>query len=98
MIAGEGRACTSIMRALPSRLFVKVGAEGVYTACIPEKGLGIAMKARDGSYRAAEVAVVAIASKHMELSEAELQALQPLINPVLRNWNGLEIGSIRFAG
>ena len=95
MVAGKDRVCTQVMEALPGRAFVKVGAEGVYTACLPEKGLGIAMKARDGNFRAVEVAVTDVIRKHLVLDDAELARLDPLSRPLLKNWNGIEVGSIR---
>lgn len=97
MVAGDKGVCTLLMKALPNRIFVKVGAEGVYTASIPELGLGIAMKARDGNFRAVEVAVSTLAYDLLETNEEEKSALQPLINPVLKNWNGIEVGVSRMA-
>ena len=40
------------MQAAPGRIFVKIGAEGVYCAAVPELGLGIALKCDDGQGRA----------------------------------------------
>ena len=51
MVAGTDDFDTLIMQAVP-RLFVKTGAEGVYCACIPHAGLGIALKIDDGAARA----------------------------------------------
>jgi len=98
MVAGKDRVCTQLMEALPGRVFVKVGAEGVYTACLPEQGLGIAMKVRDGNFRAVEAAVSSLVEKHLELNEVESRLLKPLCNPVLKNWNGFEVGSVEVAG
>lgn len=95
MVAGKDRVCTQLMEALPGRVFVKVGAEGVYTAALPEKGLGIAMKARDGSFRAVEVAVSYLIAKHLDLNDAEREAIAPLCRPILKNWNGIEVGHLQ---
>ena len=47
--------------ALGERVFCKVGAEGVYCAALPERGLGVAIKIDDGNNaRAAEVAMAAV--------------------------------------
>ena len=62
-VAGTGRADTALMQAAPGRIFVKIGAEGVYCAAVPELGLGIALKCDDGQGRAAEVAVAAVLAK-----------------------------------
>lgn len=96
MVAGKKRVCTQLMQALGNRAFVKVGAEGVYTASLPELGYGIAMKARDGNFRAVEVAVSSIISDVLELNEKETAEMKPLVNPVLKNWNGIEVGQIGF--
>ena len=97
MVAGDFRACTRIMNAAKGRVFVKVGAEGVYTVSLPENGLGIAMKARDGNFRAVEVATAFLIEQLIELNDSESQAFKPLSNPTLKNWNGLHVGQIQVA-
>jgi L-asparaginase II len=59
LVAGTGRSCTTYLAAAPGRLLVKVGAEGVYCAALPGRGLGIAVKATSGDGRAAHVALSA---------------------------------------
>jgi L-asparaginase II len=59
-IAGSGRFDTAVIEATGGRVLVKVGAEGVYCACLPEEGLGLALKIDDGAGRAAEVALAAV--------------------------------------
>ncbi|MDQ6628346.1 MAG: asparaginase, partial [Pseudomonadota bacterium] len=39
MVAGSGRFDTRVMERLGARVFCKVGAEGVYCAALPERGL-----------------------------------------------------------
>lgn len=58
-VAGEGRACTDLMRAGGGEVVVKTGAEGAFTAIIPRLGLGIAVKVDDGNTEAATVATTA---------------------------------------
>jgi L-asparaginase II len=60
LVAGEGRACTELMRAMEGRVAVKTGAEGVFAAILPEQGLGIALKIDDGATRASECAMASI--------------------------------------
>jgi L-asparaginase II len=57
LVAGAGRSCTTYLAAAPRRLLVKVGAEGVYCAALPERGLGVAVKVASGDGRAAHVAL-----------------------------------------
>ena len=98
MVAGRGRVCTNLMHALGTRAFVKVGAEGVYTASLPELGIGLAMKARDGNFRAVEVALASLISNILELREAEFCRLEPIRKPIIKNRNNLEVGSMRMVG
>jgi len=97
MVAGDKRVCTKLMQTLGNRAFVKVGAEGVYTMSLPELGLGVAMKSRDGGFRAVEVAVSQLACDLLNLDESDQSNMKPLTNPILKNWNGIEVGSARLA-
>ena len=58
LIAGPGRADTVVMAALPRRIYMKTGAEGVYCGALPELGLGFALKMDDGAIRASAAAVM----------------------------------------
>lgn len=97
MVAGTGRFDTILMEALGARAFVKVGAEGVYCATVPELGLGIALKCDDGAARAAEVAMAALVERFLPLSAQEAEAVAALSRPQMRNWNGRLVGTMRPA-
>ncbi|MCK0168887.1 asparaginase [Jannaschia sp. S6380] len=60
LVAGEGRACTDLMRAMDGRVAVKTGAEAVFVAIVPELDRGIALKIVDGGTRAAEGVIAAL--------------------------------------
>lgn len=94
-VAGTGRFCTAIMQLFGARVFVKTGAEGVYCGALPELGLGIAIKCDDGAGRAAEAIMAALIVRFLPLAATERETLSRYIRPVLRNWNGIEIGAIR---
>jgi L-asparaginase II len=94
-VAGTGRFCTRLMEHFGERVFVKTGAEGVFCGALPQQGLGIAIKCDDGAARAAEVAMAAMVARHLPLSAADEEALAPLARPLLRNWNGIEVGAMR---
>jgi L-asparaginase II len=96
-VAGTGRFCTDVMRAFGARVFVKTGAEGVFCAALPDLGLGIALKCDDGAGRAAEAAMAATIARHLA-SDADRAMLDRFARPVLRNWNGTAVGSIRVTG
>lgn len=94
LVAGEGRACTRLMHACDGRAAVKTGAEGVYTAIIPESGLGIALKITDGTTRAAESAIAALLVRAGVLDPAHPDA-QRYIDAPTPNRAGLEVGRMR---
>ena len=96
MVAGTGRFDTRAMERLGERVFCKVGAEGVYCAALPENGLGVAIKIDDGTGpRACEVAMAAVIEALVRLDEADAEFLRELSVVRLKNWNGLEVGSLR---
>ena len=98
MVAGTGRFDTEAMGLLGAKAFLKVGAEGVYCAALPEAGFGIAIKIDDGATRAAEVAVAAVLARLLAMSDMERVSFQRLVTPETRNWNGIVTGGARPAG
>jgi L-asparaginase II len=96
MIAGSKRFDTEIMQAVP-RLFIKLGAEGVYCGCIPHAQVGFALKCDDGATRGAEVAIVGALLKLDVWSGPEILALSNFTSQTVSNWNGIKTGEIRSA-
>ncbi|MGE0750777.1 MAG: asparaginase [Variibacter sp.] len=94
-VAGSGRFCTKVMEHFGARVFVKTGAEGVFCGALPELGLGIAVKADDGAKRAAETMMAAMIARFVSLMDADRTFLDPLLAPVMTNWNGLEVGKLQ---
>lgn len=94
LVAGEGRACTRLMRAAKEPLALKTGAEGYFIAILPTRGLGIAIKAADGATRAAECAIAALLVRLDLLDEADPEVMA-FLRPIIRNWDGLATGEIR---
>jgi len=96
MAAGSDRFDTEVMQALGERVYCKVGAEAVFCASFPERGLGVAIKIDDGNTaRAAEVAMAATIEAFVELDADEASLLHRLSEVHLRNWNGIEVGTLR---
>jgi L-asparaginase II len=94
LIAGTGRFDTKIMTAVP-RLFIKVGAEGVFCGAIPDAAIGFALKIDDGAIRGAEVAVANVLL-HLDCwTPDEKTALQTFTHSTLKNWRKLEVGAAR---
>jgi L-asparaginase II len=96
LVAGTGKFDTKIMTAVP-RLFIKVGAEGVFCGTIPHAGLGFALKCDDGAGRGAEVAIAALLSKLDVWQPDERRELENFTHAVLRNWLKTEVGEVRAA-
>jgi len=96
MVAGTGRFDTLVMQRLGARAFVKVGAEGVYCAALPERGLGVALKIDDGNTaRAAEVVTAAAIEALVTLSDDERPFMRAFSETTMLNWNGIEVGGLR---
>lgn len=98
LVAGTDRLDTRLMQAAAGRVMLKVGAEGVYCAAIPELGVGMALKCDDGAIRAAEVMVAAVLARFFANDEALSAGLLAMANPVMKNWNGIKVGALRPAG
>ena len=85
LVAGEGRACTNLMRACEGRVAIKGGAEGVYVAIIPDTRQGVALKIMDGAARASECALAAILVKLGVMDPAHPDAAA-YFTPEITNW------------
>jgi L-asparaginase II len=95
-VAGEGRACTELMRAMDHKVAIKTGAEAVFVAILPEQKLGIALKIVDGGTRGAEAAIVALLVRAGVL-DPKHPAAQKRLGGKLSNWRGLETGWVQTA-
>lgn len=95
LVAGEGRACTELMRAMKGRVALKTGAEAVYVAIVPERRLGIAIKIEDGNARASEAVLVGILTQLGVLDAAHPLAQKRLPAPQI-NARGFRTGELRL--
>jgi len=96
LVAGSGRFDTRVMERLGARVFCKVGAEAVFCAALPERGLGVAIKIDDGNTaRAAEVVMAAAIEALVSLDDADSVFMRSLSEPTLQNWNGIQVGALR---
>jgi L-asparaginase II len=94
-IAGTGSADTRLMQAAPGRVFVKVGAEGVYCAALPELGLGVALKCAGGVARGAEVMVAATLSRLLGHDQVLAGKLAEMARPPVMTRKGVTVGMLR---
>ena len=77
-VSGTDRTEEQIGEVATEPVVVKAGAEGVFMAGLPHRGLGIAIKAADGSARASHAAIKALL-RHLEVIPA-LDAPPPIRN------------------
>jgi L-asparaginase II len=94
LVAGEGRACTLMMRTLSGKAAIKTGAEAVFSAILPEQGFGIALKIEDGATRASECAIAALLVR-TGLANPEDPAIARFLMAEERNRRGILTGHIR---
>lgn len=95
LIAGSDRLCTQVIQRSSGAVLVKVGAEGVYCAAIPEVGIGIALKIADGAARAAEVAIVTLVRFALGANHPVAQTLADLCEQSVQTRSGARAGVIR---
>lgn len=96
LVAGEGDACTELMRAMGNKVAIKYGAEAVYVAIIPEQKRGIALKISDGAKRASETAIAALLVRAGVL-DANHPATRKCLDAVQTSRRGLEAGVLKTA-
>ncbi len=94
-VAGSKRYCTRIMSELSLPIFVKLGAEGVFCASLPEHGIGIVVKCDDGSARGAEMMLSATLKAIGVLKGDDLAVIERFLLKNMKNWNGFEVGNIK---
>lgn len=96
-IAGHGTVASELNEVTKGAVLAKTGAEGIVTAALPERGLGIAIKIADGSTRARSVALLAILDHLGALSDEEKDKLHAHISPTIINSRGRVVGEVRQA-
>ena len=93
LVAGEGRACSELMAAMDG-IAVKTGAEAVFVAILPARGLGVALKIEDGATRASECAIAALLARLGAIAAENPAAARRLRPPVLSR-RGFPAGRIQ---
>ncbi len=96
LVAGEGRSCTELMRAMQGQVSLKTGAEAVFVAIVPERKIGIALKIEDGNPRASEAVLVALLVRLGLLDPAHPMAQKRLPAPQV-NCRGIAAAELRIA-
>ena len=92
-IAGTDRACTAVVTASAGRVIVKVGAEGVFTGMIPDRGIGFALKIDDGAIRATETALGWVLAQ-LDEPVAHMPETRQFFQRELKNSQGKVVGKV----
>jgi L-asparaginase II len=98
LVGGTDRFDSVLMEESGGRIVSKVGAEGVHSAVIPERGLGIALKVEDGNSRAQYPALLRLLQELDELPETLPQRLVEFLRKPVRNSRGEVVGVISVGG
>jgi L-asparaginase II len=91
LMSGTGRACAHFIRATEGRAIVKTGAEGVFVAILPGRGLGVALKVEDGATRASETLMAACLIK-LGVLDPQHPTARLYVDAPIRNWEGVAVG------
>lgn len=91
LMSGTDRHEVVVAGRATEPVIIKAGAEGVFMAALPERGLGLAVKAADGAARAAEVAISSVLA-HLGALPGDAVA-KPVTNVA-----GLVVGSVAPVG
>ena len=91
LVAGETRACSALMAAANGKAAVKTGAEGVFVAILPQRGIGIALKIEDGGTRASEAVMAALMVRLGVVEAADPRVAALLHRPEI-NRRGIKAG------
>jgi L-asparaginase II len=95
LFSGTDRPCKILTENLKGAGVAKVGAEGIFAACVPELGFGVAVKIDDGGARASSIAITAILKKLKALKDTE--AIEKLLTVPHHAWAGAQTGVMRAA-
>lgn len=97
LVGGTGRFDTVLIDATAGRVIAKIGAEGVHTVLLRDRGIAFALKVADGSARAQYPAVLRLL-QHLDALPIELDpTLQNLLVSPVRDTRGHVVGEVRPA-
>jgi L-asparaginase II len=95
LVGGTDRFDTVLIEQCDGCVIAKIGAEGMHTVAVPERGLGMALKVGDGSQRAQYPAVLRLLQL-LDVLPAELPSrLTDFLHRPVRNSRGEVVGEVR---
>lgn len=95
LVGGTERFDTALMEACGGNVLCKIGAEGVHTFAIVDRGLGFALKVEDGNPRAQYPAVLALLQAYGALPHVVPEPLRDYVQRAVRNTRGEPVGAVR---
>lgn len=98
LVGGTERFDSVLIEETGGRIVAKVGAEGVHSAVVPDRGLGIALKVEDGNSRAQYPALLRLLQELDELPETLPPRLNEFLRKPVRNSRGEVVGVIAAGG
>jgi L-asparaginase II len=96
LLGGTERFDTVLLQETQGRVIAKVGAEGVHTATVPDRRLGVAVKVEDGALRAQHAALVE-ALRQLDVLPVLTPRLAEYVRKPIRNTRGETVGELRMA-
>ena len=94
LVSGTARLDLALMRMGKGDWVSKSGADGVQTLGVRSRGIGIAVRAADGSPRALRTALLAVMRSLGLVDDIKGTPLEPLIPSEIRNWRGTVVGRV----
>jgi len=94
LVGGTDRFDTVLMEETQGRVLSKIGAEGVHSAALLDRGIGIALKVEDGAIRAQFPALLRVLQWLHALPETLPSPLVEFATPRIRNTRGESVGDV----
>ncbi|MFN2602615.1 MAG: asparaginase [Gemmatimonadaceae bacterium] len=98
LVGGTDRFDSVLMEETGGRVLSKVGAEGVHSAVVLDRAIGIALKVEDGNSRAQYPALLYLLQELDALPDPLPQRLAEILRKPLRNSRGEIIGEMTVVG
>lgn len=93
----KGRIDTDLMKLSGGRLVAKSGAEGLLCVGVPERGIGIAIRTADGTFRSHPVVIASVLEQLDLIDRATIDLILDCHDPRIFNHNRRHVGDIRAA-
>jgi L-asparaginase II len=94
-IAGAGSLDTELMRLSNGEIVAKMGAEGLLCMALPKRGLGVAIRVSDGTYRGLDILAITVLEQLGLVESSMLTSMKTLLDQPVTNANGWTVGAFR---